>query len=111
MADLTGWQPSFDGMALAELDAGSSGIERAALETMRALDGAGLLTQRHALSCQLILELARAVGRGLAYGKVTVATATLARQLLEAIDTLPVPPADDDAANAFADLAATLGKL
>lgn len=75
---------------------GDSHIEKSAQATLAALDQAGVLQPRHALTCQLVLELARAVGTGLTFGKVTIATATLAKQLMEAIDTLPTEALDQD---------------
>jgi hypothetical protein len=109
------WQPSFEGLDLDPpsigLGGSSSAIEKSAVTTIKALDSAGLLTDRHAVTCQLIIELSRAVGRGLAYGKVSVATATLAKQLLDAIDSLPVPGAGDSDAAAFAELARQLEQL
>lgn len=82
-----GWTPTLPGVAMPEL--GRSHIEASATATLAALDAAGLLRPEHALVCQVVLELARTVGRGLQAGKVTVATATLSKHLLEAIDKLP----------------------
>lgn len=112
-ADVAGWQPSFEGMDLERLAGGAgSAIETSAIRTIRALDELQLLDARHALTCQLIVELARAVGRGLTYGKVSVATATLAKQLLDAIDSLPKPPERDDSDSArFDELVRQLAQL
>lgn len=115
MAPDTDYQPSFEGLELGAptvgLGGSSSAIEKSAITTIRSLDTLGLLTDRHAVTCQLIIELSRAVGRGLAYGKVSVATATLAKQLLDAIDSLPVPDAGGSDAAAFAELARQLEHL
>lgn len=70
----------------------STPIENAARQTIEELHSVGLLEPRHALSVQLVLDLARSVGHGLVAARVSVATATLARQLLDAIETLPTPP-------------------
>lgn len=68
-------------------------IHASAVATLQALGADGLLEDRHALTCQVVLGLAGAVDRGLAAARVSVATATLSKQLLEAIETLPVPEA------------------
>lgn len=86
--------PTIPGLVLPE--PGTSAIEASAIATIQRLDQDGLLEPRHALTCQLILELARAVGNGLTWGKVSVATATLARQLMDAIALLPVPAEQTD---------------
>jgi|GEM_PF-6102243 len=96
------WIPTLPGITLPQL--GQSGIEASARATLAALDQSGLLEPRHALTCQVVLELARSVGTGLQAGKVTVATATLSKHLLEAIEKLPQPvnvPAGENALAAF----------
>lgn len=93
------WQPTFEGMdlgTLAESPSGKSGIAESALATLQALDAQGLLRPQDALTCQLVLELSQALGRGLGYGKVTVAVSQLTRQLLDALDKLPKPAGADD---------------
>lgn len=68
----------------------SPGHLRAAAEsTIAAKREAGLLTDEHELTVQLILALASAVDSGLAWGKVTVATTTMAKELREAAASLP----------------------
>lgn len=70
----------------------------AATATIEALQGEGVLTARHAITCQVVLQLAEAVDRGLAAARVSVATATLSKQLIESIESLPEPlatPAGD----------------
>lgn len=75
-----------------ELPTGSQGhITTAAKATLAALQRDQLLEPRHALTCQVVLALSQAVDRGLAAHRVTVATSTLTKQLLEAIATLPEP--------------------
>jgi hypothetical protein len=86
------WQPAFDGLTLR--GTGDPGVlEHAALATIEALDLEGMLTQRHALTVQLILELSRSLGQDMARGRITVAMSQATRQLLDAIATLPVPAA------------------
>lgn len=82
------WQPTFEGMTIEEH--GITPMETSARASLAALDAAGLLSARHALTCQLILELARVIGAGVRTGK-TAAVAMAAKQLLEAIDSLPKP--------------------
>lgn len=72
---------------------GDGPITAAASSTLDALRCAGLLEPRHALTCQVVMSLAGAVDRGLVAHKVSVATATLSKHLLEAIATLPQPQA------------------
>lgn len=62
----------------------------AARRTIAAVDAAGLLTERDALTCALILDLSAAVAAGQRSGKASAA-AMAAAQLLAAIDRLPVP--------------------
>ncbi len=47
-----------------------------------------------------MVELAGAIGRGLSWGKVSVATAQLTKQLLDAMEKLPQPATADDALGA-----------
>lgn len=99
------WQPSIEGLDLPDVGAtpgGPSGIAAAAVATVRALDEAELLRPQDALTVQLVLELASAIGRGLSYGKVSVATAQLTRQLIDAVEKLPQgAAAGDPLAEAF----------
>ena len=94
------WQPSIEGLTLDQLGGAPgrhSGIAGAALATVKALDEAQLLRPQDALTVQLVVELADAIGRGLSFGKVTVATSQLVRQLIDAMDKLPQPLSGDDA--------------
>lgn len=76
--------------------------ELAAAKTLGHLNDAGVLRPEHALHVQLILDLARAVGLGVATGKAS-AVAMAAKQLTEAmalLPELPAAPADDEDAPA-----------
>ena len=74
---------------------GTKGVLRLAAETtVAAKEAAGLLTEEHALTVALIFELATVVDRGFAFGgRTSVATTTLARELREAMASLPEPEA------------------
>lgn len=96
---MASWQPSIDGLALSDLGAtpsSPSGIAQAAVATVKALDEAELLRPQDALTVQLVMELADAIGRGLSFGKVSVATSQLVRQLIDAMDKLPQAAATSD---------------
>lgn len=95
-----GWQPSFEGLTL-KTTPGDGALTSAALATLQQLDELGALKQYHALQMQLILSLARAVDAGLAYGRISVATSNMAKQLGEALKDLPMPETINDAFNAF----------
>lgn len=69
-------------------------IALAANKTIDALTAQGLILQRHAVTCEVVRQLATAVDKGLAAPRVSVATSTLARHLIEAIESLPSPDAD-----------------
>lgn len=66
-------------------------LTQAAAHTIAALTRAQLVEDRHALTVQLVTSLAQAVDRGLTAPKVSVATATLSKHLLEAAASLPQP--------------------
>jgi len=66
-------------------------IVTAARRTIAAVEAAGLLTERDALTCALILDLAEAVASGKRGGRASAA-AMAAAQLLAAMDRLPKPP-------------------
>lgn len=68
-----------------------SDLVKAARRTIAAVDAAGLLTERDALTCALILDLSAAVAAGKSAGRASAA-AMAAAQLLAAIDRLPTPP-------------------
>ena len=71
--------------------AGGGKIRAAAEKTIEAKRAAGLLDDSHELSVQLILEMSSAVDRGLAWGKVSIATTTMAREVRESLAALPSP--------------------
>lgn len=70
---------------------GMGKIRAAAEKTIAAKRADGLLDDSHELSVQLILEMSSAVDRGLAWGKVSIATTTMAREVRESLDALPSP--------------------
>lgn len=90
-SDTTRFVLELPGLELPDAPVGH--IHASAVATLEALGRDGLLEDRHALTCQVVLGLAGAVDRGLAAARVTVATATLSKQLLEAIELLPSPEA------------------
>jgi len=86
---------------------GEPAIKVAARRTITALEAAGFLDERHAVICQLILDLAEVVDAGRRQGKASAA-AMAAAQLLAAY-TLLMPEAnegggDDDWSTFVADL-------
>lgn len=91
---MTQWQPTFDGLTLAE--AAPGGLQAAAVATLESLDSLGLLQPRHALTCQLIVQLSGALDRDMLRGRITVAASNAQRLLLDAIDALPTPAASVD---------------
>lgn len=74
---------------------GVSNLQLAARRTIAALDSQGLLEERHALTCQLLLDLADAVDSGRRAGRAS-AVAMAAAQLREAYLTLPEPVVGGD---------------
>lgn len=80
----------------------ASAIELAARRTIKALDELGLLDERHALTCQLIVDLAQSVDDGRRARRASAA-AMAAAQLLAAIDRLP-EPTDDPTEDPFEQL-------
>ena len=93
MTDPRPWQPTFDGLTLPT--GTTTPLEVAAQATLAALDADGLLEPRHALTSQLVLDLSSSIGAGVRTGK-TAAVALAARQLLDALASLPAPMAADD---------------
>lgn len=87
--------PTLPGMTPPEPSDGP--LTLAARATLDALEAQELLEDRHAITKALVLQLSQAVDRGLAMPKVSVATATLSKHLLEAVDALPQPVVSDDA--------------
>lgn len=69
---------------------GTTPLETAARRSLAALQASGLLEDRHAVTMQLVLDLARAVGRSAAKGQAAAA-AMAAAQLREAWALLPQP--------------------
>ena len=97
---MTETTPPLPGLDLTTSGGHAPGAMRtAAVATLEALAAAELLEPRHTLTCQTVLSLSAAIDNGLSYGKVSVATSTLVRHLLDAIDSLPAPveSAVDDA--------------
>lgn len=82
------WQPTFTDLDVPQ--PATTEIEKAARLTLHTLHEQGLLHPEHALICQLILDLSRVIGRGVAAGRAA-AVALAAKQLVEAVDSLPKP--------------------
>lgn len=64
-------------------------IERAADETIEALEMAGALDQTHALKVQLIRSIARALDREMGREKITVAATSLVSKMIDTANELP----------------------
>ena len=111
---MTDWQPTIPGLDLAVVQGGphASAITTAARATLASLDSQGLLRPHHAVTVQMVLSLAAAVDRGVTAGRVSVATATLARQLQDTIATLPTGSgvSDDEVGAAFDNLAKAMAE-
>ena len=89
---MTEWTPTLPGLDLSHSGGpGSTAMHDAAVATLQALDTEGLLEARHALTCQAVLQLSRSLDAGLNTGRVSVATSTLVKHLLEAYSMLPEP--------------------
>ncbi len=71
-----------------------SALERAARRTIAAIAEEQLLTERHAVICQLILDLAASIDAGRRSGKAS-AVAMAAAQLQSAYELLPIPEGGD----------------
>lgn len=69
---------------------GITALETAARRSLAALQASGLLEDRHAVTMQLVLDLARSVGRASDKGQAAAA-AMAAAQLREAWALLPQP--------------------
>lgn len=85
------YQPTFPDLDTAPVAGAPSELEDAAKASIRALDEAGLLKPRHALTVRLILSLSRSLGMEMSRGKITVAMSQATKQLLDAWSTLPEP--------------------
>jgi hypothetical protein len=71
-------------------------IRVAAETTIQAKRDAGLIGAEHEMTIALILQLASASDRGLVEPKVSVATTTLAKEVREALASLPAANVVDD---------------
>jgi hypothetical protein len=69
---------------------GITPLEQACRRSLAALEDAGLLSERHAVTMQLVLDLSRSVGRASNKGQAAAA-AMAAAQLREAWALLPQP--------------------
>lgn len=88
---MTQTQPPLPGMA--DLAPAETPLEVAARLQIEDLRSRGLLDQSHAITVQLVLDLARVVGLSAAKGKAAGA-ALAARQLQDAVAALPSARAD-----------------
>lgn len=79
-------------------------LEAATRDTIRELHALNLLQPRHAMTCQLMIELARAVEAGRKSGRAS-AVALAAAQLREAFLSLPEPETTPDGDDAWQQLA------
>lgn len=86
---------------------GVGALERATRETLQSLREAQLLEPRHAMTCQLMIELARSVEQGRKAGRAS-AVAMAAAQLREAFLSLPEPAEGGGEDDPFAKLAREL---
>lgn len=98
------WQPELIGVTPPKGEPGP--LLKAAQATISALEQDGLLTGRHAIQVQAILDLAETLSRE-GRGKLTVAVGQGWRTLLDMIEQLPQPEvastdAWDDMLRAFA---------
>ncbi|MDR1393452.1 MAG: hypothetical protein LBJ62_05750 [Bifidobacteriaceae bacterium] len=67
----------------------SGDLETKTALVIDSLEAAGVLTGRHQITAVLIRKLARAVDKGLAEPRVSVATTHIVRELVEALASLP----------------------
>lgn len=65
-----------------------SDLEKAARRTIAQLHADGLVDERHAMTCQLLLELSRSVAAAARAGRASAA-ALASAQILAALDSLP----------------------
>lgn len=98
--------PGFNPEATRSTD---SGLRDAAAATIDALNAAGLLDAKHALTAQLLLAVSERAGIGLQAGKTTIATTNLIRLLADLIDRLPT--GNDAVANSAAAFLAELDQV
>lgn len=81
---------------------GGSEIEDAATEAFEALEASGLLGPIEKVKRATILKAARTLDAGLSSGKVSVATSNVLKQVLEALDSLPLTATGDEGMDALA---------
>lgn len=84
--------PGFDPEAMTASD---SGLGAAARATLDALQAAGRLDAKHALSAQMLLAVATRAGKELQAPATTIATTNLLRLAADLLDRLPVDDAGD----------------
>lgn len=84
-------------------------IETAVIATLDELAAAGLLTGKYVAIGEALKQTSKSIDRGLAFGKVSVATAQLTKQLFDTLDKLPEPQANTG--SGFDTLEATLTAL
>ncbi|ALD74576.1 hypothetical protein [Trueperella pyogenes] len=84
-------------------------IESAVIETLTELAAAGRLSGKYKAIGEALKHTAKAIDRGLAQGKVSVATAQLTKQLYETLEKLPEPQVETG--SAFDTLEATISAL
>lgn len=98
---MIGEQPPLPGLDAVDIPA--SPAETAAHRLLTWYNAQGLLTEQHVLLCQMILDLARAMGISATKGRAA-GTALAAKQLLDALDRLPA--GGDEFAKIMAELTA-----
>lgn len=81
---------------------GGTEIEDAAREAFEALEAAGLVGPVEKVKRATILKAARTLDAGLSSGKVSVATSNVLKQVLEALDSLPLSSTGDEGLDALA---------
>lgn len=84
-------------------------IESAVIATLDELDAAGMLTGKYVAIGEALRQTSRAVDKGMAFGKVSVATAQMTKQVFDALDKLPEPATNTG--SGFDTLDATLKAL
>lgn len=83
--------------ALPAPDPGDDAIERAVTAAFDDLNAAQLLGPIERAKKAALVKAAAALDRGLATSKVSVATSTVLKQVIEGLDSLPSPLAGNDA--------------
>lgn len=90
---MTSSQPTLPG--LAQPAPSASQLELAAHRQLQALSERGLLTDAHAITAQLVRDLAAVIGQSCRTGKAAAA-ALASKQLLDALALLPPLPVEGD---------------